>query len=350
VEELYLMLAQASSIFCLVSCLAFHVLPSKTLAADTPVTFDVPAIIAAEEDAPDSLDSPDTQLAAEKTIQIVVPVSTEIAVGAKEQIEAFRFDVYWNRNGFLVSDYGPRSETFSEIAGDVSVETSQEDNAAGGVHLQGGLKSTVSGNASVDVGMRESTRQKYSRRPQQEILVASGTSHRGTGAFFRFHRSSQELLEGGRELTLKFEVPAAWRAGVLRVDCLAAGSREVFRSWSEPYKHSRTFVVPVFLANDVQAKAAATDFAQAEQRLRLTWQNFRSKKPKPNFPPLATIFAPSPVRRDPELPAQWVHYLIQSGNDAYLEKYHARLPQTVASSAEQFVVARRSLMRMQQIK
>lgn len=342
------MMAQASSIsFSVVVFVTFYFLPPNLLPADTPVTFDVPAIISASTDA---VDASNTKPAAEKSIQIVVPVSTEIAVGAKEQIEAFRFDVYWNRSGFLVTDYEPRSETFSDISGEVLIETSEEENAAGGVHLQGGFKTAVTGNASVDVGTRESTRKKYSRRAQQEILIASGTSHRGTGAFFRFHRSSQELIEGGRELKIKFEVPAAWRAGVLRVDCYATGSREVFRNWSEPYKHARTFVVPVFLADDVQAKAAATEFAQAEQRLRLTWQDFRSKKSKSNFPTLPVIFTPNPVARDRELPSQWVHYLIQSGNDAYLEKYQARLPKTVASSAEKFVVARRSLMRMQKIK
>lgn len=335
------------SICCICVCLANCVSTNTPAAADKPVKFDVPAIVAAQTRPADLPVSPNALINGEKTIQVVIPVSTELDLSSKERIEAFRFDVFWHRDGFQVADYAPRSETFSDISGDVLIESNEEDNAGGRLHLQGGFKSAVNGDASVDVGRRESIRKKYTRRAQQEILIASGTSHRGTGAFFRFHRSSQELLEGGRELTIQFRVPNTWRASVLRVDCFAKGSREVFGSWTEPYERSRTFVVPVFLTNDPEAKAAATKFARAEQRLRKTWQTFQSSKNRPAYPPLPAFFSAAITPKERSLPSLWAHYLIQSGNDAYLEKYHSQLPETVASSAENFVIARRTLMRMQ---
>ena len=39
------------------------------------------------------------------------------------------------------------------------------------------------------------------------------------------------------------------------------------------------------------------------------------------------------------IPADWVHYLIQS-SDAYLDKYQSKLPTNVAVAAKQFVQAR----------
>jgi hypothetical protein len=283
----------------------------------------------------------------EKTIRIVVPVSSEIDLRSIENIEAFRFDVYWNRTAFRAVDYSPRSKTYSNINGDISIETNEKENAGGGIHLRGGFESAASGDASVEIGASESIRKKYSQRSKQEVLVASGTSHRGTGAFFRFHRSSQEILEGGRELTIKFRVPIDWRAGVLRVDCFATGTRKVFGSWNEPYESSRTFVVPVYLANDTEARAAANEFTRAEQRLRQGWRAYQSASADTNFPPLPTIFASAIAKpAAKKLPAHWVHYLIQSGNDAYLDKYQSRLPKPIASRAQKFVAARRQLLNL----
>ncbi len=45
------------------------------------------------------------------------------------------------------------------------------------------------------------------------------------------------------------------------------------------------------------------------------------------------------------VPADWVHYLIQS-SDAYLDKYQRNLPSNVAVAAKQFVQARTDLVKL----
>ena len=215
--------------------------------------------------------------------------------------------------------------------------------------MGGGSDALVNANGSIDLGTRETSIRKFEQIPQQELLVASGTSHRGMGAFFRFHPSKQSTLEGGRELRLRFRVPAEWRGGVLRVDCFAEGKRVVLPGWSDPFEFSRTFVLPVYLATDAEARSAAADFVRSEQGLRQQWNLSRPVKTNrgphiQGFPALPSWLARSTSTTDRSLPDQWVHYLIQSGDDAYLKKYRSQLPQSLADSADQFVAARQRLL------
>lgn len=304
-----------------------------------PVKFDVPAILAASVEAVD-FDAHDTL--ADQLLQIAIPVSSEIRTQSKQTISAFRFDIFWNQVAYPVQDYSPKTQTISEIQGEITTETAQETKSSFGLNLNADLQSIVSGEALSESGTSDSVTKKFTQLPSQSVLVASGTSHRGTGVFFRFDRSSQTALEGGRQLMAQFLVPPDWRAGILRVNCFAIGTTSIFGSWENPFETSRTFVVPVYRQGDSQAKAAAVKFAGAEQRLRLAWRRHQASQPKPKPLPFPT-FLVSATAGNNRLPQQWAHLLIQTGNDDYLEKYRSRLPLPLQTSADNFVAARQAL-------
>lgn len=320
------------------SLVMFCILANRALAGEPTIQFDVPALIPAEvlEPADSSNANP-----SQKIIELVVPVTSVVTAGDRDDIDEFRFDIFWNRNVYPLEDYSPKTQTFSEVDGLITVEKHKNRNAGIGIDLDSGFRDVVSGHAKADVSQQNGTRLKYQEVPQHEVLVASGTVKRSTGAFFRFHPSRRDTLEGGRDLVVAFRVPQSWRGGVVTVECRAQGHRKILGSWRETFEQNRAFVLPIYLDGDDQARQAAEDFVRSEQSLRQNWQcHIRGKS---SSSAMLAGFVPRTSGSTSSLPKQWVHYLIQSGNDEYLTRYRSKLPQKVADAAEQFVSARQDL-------
>ena len=334
---LLVVVAGSSSFFC-----------DGTYADQPPVKFDVPALISVSdlETTNNSAghESVEPFSANEKTIQAIIPVSSEVRSGDRGNVEEFRFDVFWNRNAYLIADYGPQTQTVSDIEGLVAVEKIHERKRGLGLDLETGYQDLVSANARGELSSGSSTDTKYNEVPQHDVLIASGTVRRGTGAFFRFHPSRRETLEGGRDLVVEFRVPVSWRGGLLKVECRAQGHRKVIGSWREPFQESRSFVVPIYLDGDDQARQAAMSFAQTEQKLRANWGQYVKEDQRKQSAKLLGIFNSS--SGSASLPEQWMHYLIQSGNDVYLTRYRSQLPSSIAKAAQEFVSARQGLLKL----
>lgn len=319
-------------------------LPSPSASAGEPaIKFDVPALVVAREIL---LSSTHASATSQKTIEVVIPVSSEIRAADRVKIDDFRFDIFWNRNAYPICDYRPKTQTFSEIAGTISIEKSTADKKSLGLNLTGGYQEIVDGVAKAELGKQQTTKIHYQENPQQEVLVAAGTSRRGTGAFFRFHPSRTETLEGGRDLVVAFQVPQSWRGGVLQVECVASGSRKNL-AWSEPFQTSRAFMLPIYLEGDDQARKAATEFVRTEQQLRNGWMDFQTRSENSVMGSFQNLFTVSGSRKSSisGLPEDWVHYLIQS-NDGYLARYQKKLPSEITVSASQFVEARTALLKL----
>lgn len=310
-------------------CFSLFVLPVG--AQESSIEFDVPAMIGVREVLP-------SPFANSKIVEFLLPISTVIDSKHRGDVEEFRFDVSWNRSVYPLFDYGPRTQTFSSVEGLLTVEESENRSAGLKAGLSGKPFELASANLSSDIGGGRSKRKTFQEVPQHEVLVASGTIDRGTGAFFRFHGSKRDTIEGGRDLLLAYRVPQTWRNGILKVECRATGKRKVAGLWDEPFEAGRSFVVPLYVDGDPVGQQLAIDFAQAEQGLRKSWMAFerKMKKTKSRFP----FGVLQPVS---ELPKQWPHLLIQSGDDQYLNQYQSYLTQDVAVAAGKFVQVRSSL-------
>ena len=146
------------------------------VAAEEPaVQFDVPALVGVHEVA--FADGHELS-SAQKIIDIVIPVTSEIQSSDRENIDEFRFDIYWNRNVYPLSDYAPKTQTVSEIEGLIAVEKSTDKNAGIGINLSSSYQDFVSGTAKADLSQRTGTKLRYQEVPQHEVLVASGTTKR----------------------------------------------------------------------------------------------------------------------------------------------------------------------------
>lgn len=311
-------------------------------AQEPTIRFDVPALLPAHALPPElATESPTGAPLAvtgegEKIIEVVVPVTTELRLSSRHQVESFRFDVSWIQQAYSLVDYSPKTQTVSAIAGTVQVEELQDRNHSAGLNLNGKYESLLSGGLHAEGNQRNSRKEIYQETPQHQVLVASGTSHRGTGAFFRFHESRTDPLEGGRDLVLAFRVPASWRAGVLKIECRAVGHQQV-GLWKDHFDQSRVFVVPIYLQQDSQAYQAALEVVRSERGLRQRW----SSRNQDGARGLAWL-TPAPSGSSP--PEQWVHHLIQSGDDTYLDTIRGQLDSGTAAAADAFIAARQQLV------
>lgn len=308
-------------------------------AGDPKVSFDVPALVEAREVDTAALNS-SLGSTSQKIVQVVIPVSTSINnMTHRDDISEFRFDVGWNQAVYPLLDYGPRTQTTVGIEGTIGVQEQKDSNVTFGFGVAGKPGQLASVNLNADAGQRTSRQLSFNEIPQHHLLVASGTINRGTGAFFRFHRSKTDPLEGGKELVLSFRVPSAWKSGLLLVRCEAMGSKRVVGPWKEPIKSEMSFVVPVYLEGDVGSQQLAVGFVGAEQQLRRAWIAADQKETKITAAAsLASLF-----QRTSEVPERWLEQLILTGDSGWLNYYRSQLPRQVVSAAENFLQSRSQL-------
>ncbi|QEG24233.1 hypothetical protein [Mariniblastus fucicola] len=300
-------------------------------AQDKSIEFDVPAVVGAREILPSPFEET-------KIIEVILPVSTAIAPKLRGNVNEFRFDVSWNQGVYPIFDYGPRTQTATAIKGLLTVEKNESQSFGIDSSLTGTPVDLASINLSSDLGSSNSERKSYQEIPQHDVLVASGTIDRGTGAFFRFHPSKTQTLEGSHDLILAFRVPKEWRNGMLKVECRGIGKRKVIGLWSEPFEVSRSFVAPLYLESNSTSHDLAIGYARAEQEFRKSWQVFEKElRDIRNYIPPRV-----PLCRQPAI-QEMPHLLIQSGDDKHLSHFEGYLTDEVAIAAGKFVQARNSL-------
>ena len=229
------------------------------LASESLVRFDVPSLT---EAVVNEVGPSDDGL---MVIELTIPVSSEINGTHRNDVTEFRYDVRWQHARYPVIDYGPRTKTTSKIDGTIGIETENRRNATFGLALNSGDNLTFAGSAKAEAARKDAEKRHYQEIPQHDVLVASGTLDRGTGAFFRFHHSRRETLEGSRDLSIAFRVPVDWQAGLLRVKCRASGEQKVAGLWTDPIEIVQSFTLPVYLGSSLEARDRAVEYVRAER-------------------------------------------------------------------------------------
>ena len=114
----------------------------------------------------------------------------------------------------------------------------------------------VSPSAGASRVSKKKSEYKYSKLPAKRLLVASGTTRREHGVFFKMKPSTQDSLEGRKEFVCRFVVPKGWRGDYVYVDCTATSQDRT--PWSSPDDcGSRRVFVGLYLQGDAEAKEAA---------------------------------------------------------------------------------------------
>lgn len=317
---------------------------SDRVDADQPaVVFDVPAMLPMNE----LIASGVAPVSASKIIEVVIPVTAEIRPGDRDHIDEFRFDVSWNGHCFPVVDYGPKSQTVSHIEGTINIDQTDDKNAGIGFNANSDQLEIATLTGRLDLSNRSTARKTYREIPQHHPVIASGMIYRGTGAFFRFHRSRTETLEGGREVVVAYRVARDWRGGLLNVKCRASGQRKILGAFADDIEVGKSFAVPVYLQGDVGADRRATQFVAAEQSLRRNWQHHRTLNTRTGGELLLAGFNPfGTLPHGPGEDDRWLQDLIFAGDSKRLQRSEFPLATSTAAVAERFIDAREKLLEL----
>ena len=207
----------------------------------------------------------------EMIVEAVFHLSVLLQSGREQDLEQFQVAILARERRLRVVDFQPRTELASELAGDVEVcttdDTVQSLNASlGGVVAgdHGPIHAQASPAAGVGVTQNRGSKESFHRLAPKQLVLASGTTNAEHGVFFKWRRSSQMALEGSREVTCRFLVPADWRGDWVQIDCEILGRhRGYFGEKIEPCGRTRVFVA-LYLAGDAEARAAGNALALAQ--------------------------------------------------------------------------------------
>ncbi len=311
--------------------------PCGMLAIGDDVKFDAPAILTANPLIVEGI-----SFNSEKIVEVVIPVSSQIHPELRESIDEFRYDVFWNRSAYPIFDYGPKTQTYSGINGLISIERRSDTNRTLGIGLKSGYEDMVNATAEAQFSKKNGSTISYQEVPQHDVLVASGTLKRGTGAFFRFHPSKKDTLEGGRDLVVAFRVPGHWRGGILQIECRAEGEKKRLGPWGDEIRVGQAFVMPVYLEGDDQAREIALEFVQTQMALSQKWKNKLRRQDTGGFKQeIESLFGATSTN---SVPSAWAEYLIQTGDDRHYDRYYRQLSEPIRSAAIDFIQARKQLI------
>lgn len=203
-----------------------------------------------------------------KIIEARFQVSTLIRRGQEKDIKELMYVVSSPERRLRVADFAPKTQVESPVTDAIQIIEKGEEATSldGSVAVQIAPLEGVHLTPSVGASKlkKQNLEWKYSRLPPKQLLLASGTTNRGHGVFFKLKPSSQASLEGQREFVCLFLVPKGWRGDYAYVDCTARPQNRT--PWTSPGDYgSKRVLVGLYLQGDAEAREAVERLAHAHE-------------------------------------------------------------------------------------
>ena len=266
------------------------------------------------------------RLPEEKLVEAVFPISMLSRGGEAGDMITCLYRIESLERTMAVHDYQPKTTMASEVIGTIAIEEKEGNSKSLGIVANGGWDHYLKATANASRGSDRSESRRYTVAPPLELLSTSGTVNRGAGVYYKLRPSSQVSLEGAKQFTVTFRVPAAWRGGYVRLTCEAAcGS-----SASDQTVCGREELnVGLYLEGDIEAKAVAEQFADtAFEMRRIVAQRQRDIRNRSLPTPLHEVAAFMSVV-DPKIPSTWLRHVVLSPITAPAGDYLRHLPADV---------------------
>jgi hypothetical protein len=207
----------------------------------------------------------------QRLIEARFEVSALVRRGKESDVRQLMYEVSSPKQRLRVVDFSPKTQLESEFTDPIQVVDSGEDSTS----LDASLSARLSPLGGVDLAptagaskLSKSNRQeKYSKRGPMQLVVASGTTNRGHGVFFKLKPFSQESLQGRKEFVCRFVVSKDWRADYVYIDCEAESQGKT--PWTGSHHvGSRRVLVGLYLQGDSEAREMAERLARAYEDYR----------------------------------------------------------------------------------
>jgi hypothetical protein len=176
-------------------------------------------------------------------------------------------------------------------------------------------------------------------------VIASGTTDRGRGVYFKLRWTTQQVLEGEKHFRLSVAVPESWRGGLVDVMVTANGvDRSLFGTAKLRPLATREFVIAVHQQNDPEAAAIALRLAHLDRELAMLSREHASSSPG-GILQLWRRMIPSDAGHEKEAP-NWYRSITSGPSDPDTDKRIRSLPMPVRVAVIGYTEATRELCRL----
>ncbi|MEX0678638.1 MAG: hypothetical protein WD063_16275 [Pirellulales bacterium] len=232
---------------------------SRSFAAE--IVFDLPESIECREVTP-------PEFAAHEYLKVIegkMRISARMASGTEAEIVDFVYNINCPDKHVRFQDYLPNTTLESAVADDqIEIRDATEKAQAAGADVHVVYKLLALG-GTLSQSSKNSESSHYRQIAAKELVVASGTTDREHGVFFRLRPSRAGSLEGAKEFTFLATVPKGWHGDVCTISCAARANKDSFFSTAIVPAGTRVAEVGMCLAGDAAAASLAEDLRRAQE-------------------------------------------------------------------------------------
>jgi hypothetical protein len=249
-----------------VSLLLVIVLQTGSLAwAHTPpsIRFDASSAVECRDVTPPEMAE---STPGEKLIEARFRVSVLLTEGREQDVEDLMIVIESPEKRLRTMDFCPKTEVGSDVEGQIQTVQTHENGNTKQAKLGGSVATLHAlADAELQTTEKQTTAKTYKQLPNKYLVLASGTTHGEHGVFFKIKASPQASLEGAKEFTCVFVVPASWRADWCRLSCQARTTHKQFLGSSKLESCGQAdFYVGLYLAGDEFGKIMARRVDQVQ--------------------------------------------------------------------------------------
>lgn len=294
-------------------------------------------------------------------VEITLRLSSLVSGGEMPQIDRWMVRCVPRPPAWSVINYSPRTETASEYASPIQVTTSDEQSQSLGMAADVTHGNLARGHVGIDAGTKQSEAMQYDRVAPLHAVTASGTIERGRGVYYKLRWTSTQVLEGEKEFSITFDVPAGFRTGLVDVSVVAMGRPAKTGSMAAVMSHipvlgedvggiralgEARFVVGVYAEGDPVAWRAVRAMADAEAVLRREAAQVRAPSPSRSLSTMIRHVAAKLDVDSVDLHSDWPERLIFENADPYMDPIIKRLPADLRVLVLDYCDARRQVETM----
>ena len=234
---------------------------APAFAVETRIAFDLPSSIECRDVTPKEFAAAHPAL---KVIEAKFRISARVIDGNASDIIDFLYVLESTHKSLRVQDYLPNTTLESSVVEDhIEITDATESSKASGtdahvVYTPFAL-GVLHGRCELEaVGGKDQIASK-------DLVLASGTTNREHGVFFRLRPSRAASFEGAKEFTLLATVPKTWRGDLCAISCDARATKRSLISTSVGSAGTEQAQIGMYLACDAEAAALAEELRRAHE-------------------------------------------------------------------------------------
>jgi hypothetical protein len=231
-------------------------------AEPTEVAFDIPDKIECRDVTPEKCAAAHPNL---KVIEAKFRISANFIRGSEDHTVDFDYLISSPGMRLKILDYLPNTTLESTYADDqIEVADLTENTDTTGTEAKVAY-SVLSLGGTKNQTAKKSEQNHYKRVAPKSLVLASGTTNRGHGVFYKLRPSNGASLEGAKEFTFLAIVPKTWRADWCTFVCAARANKKSFVTSSIVLAGIEQAHVGLYLSGDHEASDLCGRLCQLQE-------------------------------------------------------------------------------------